>query len=64
MDRLDETINNVGRILDWLITLREIYQSGSCNDCGQAKTCVCRPDPGEQVRYNCPFYMEDDEPCS
>lgn len=64
MSRLDETISNVAYILDCLMALRNIHQSGSCNDCGQVKTCVCRPDWGEQVRYNCPFYTEDDKPCS
>jgi len=56
MSRLDEAIDDVGYILDVLTTFRRIVQSGRCNDCEKCRTCEYAPDPGQLVRYNCPFY--------
>jgi hypothetical protein len=53
--KLDEAITDQAYILDSLVTLREIYRSGCCNDCANLD-CKYRPKAGELVRYNCPFY--------
>jgi len=55
MTRLDEAIASIAYILDTLIAYRRIEESGNCNNCGR-KPCEYSPNPGEQVRYNCPFY--------
>lgn len=59
MDRLDKTISQVAFILDSLKTLRDIYNSGSCNDCQHKKYCNDVPRLGQQVRYNCPYYARE-----
>ena len=56
MTRLDKMISNIGYVLDSLMALRNIYQTGSCNECEAVKTCEYTPKPGQMVRYNCPFY--------
>ena len=62
MSRLDEVIGNMGYILDCLRALRNIQQTGSCNDCrGMKEKCGYRPKPGQMVRYNCPFYQKEEE---
>lgn len=61
MDRLDEMISNGIYIIDALIALRRITKSGCCNTCGVIKECTYKPKPGEIVRYNCPFYEEEDQ---
>ena len=55
MSRLDETISTVAYILDTLMAYRNIVETGDCNRCGK-KECDYIPDPGQMVRYNCPFY--------
>ena len=55
MIRLDETIADVAYILDSLTAYRRIVQAGCCNSC-MRKDCEYLPDPGQLVRYNCPFY--------
>ena len=52
---LDETISQFAYILDSLRALRDIQNMGCCNDCHNLY-CEYKPDPGEIVRYNCPFY--------
>lgn len=56
MNKLDEAIANTAYILDSLMVLRSIYQSGCCNSCEKVKSCEYVPKLGQQVRYNCPFY--------
>lgn len=56
MDRLDKAIADTAYILDSLKALREITQSGCCNNCMAVSVCKCKPRPGQMVRYNCPFY--------
>ena len=58
MSRLDEAIAVIGYILDVLIAHRRIVQSGCCNDC-MKKNCGYDPDPGQLIRYNCPFYEKE-----
>lgn len=54
-DRLDKTISDVAYILDNLMLLRQIQQTGNCNNC-KNKNCGNMPRAGQMVRYNCPFY--------
>ncbi len=60
MDRLNKTISDVAYILDSLILLRQIQQTGDCNVC-KNKGCKYKPKAGQMVRYNCPFYKEESE---
>ena len=57
MSRLDETISDVAFILDNLVLLRQILSTGDCNICAN-KDCKCKPEVGQIIRYNCPFYKE------
>ena len=62
MSRLDDAISNTAYILDSLMALRNIYETGrSCNECNVTAVCPYCPKPGQQVRYNCPFYMRGEE---
>jgi len=61
MSRLDDAISNVAYILDSLMALRNIYQTGHhCNDCGN-RDCGYDPDPGKQIRFNCPLWRAKDD---
>lgn len=60
MSRLDDAISNVAYILDSLMVLRNIYQTHHCNDCGN-KMCGYDPDPGQQIRFNCPLWRAKDD---
>lgn len=64
MNRLNKAIADVAYILDTLIAYRNIVQTGDCNRCKIKKECGACPRPGEQVRYNCMFYVseEGDQP--
>ena len=55
MDRLNKAISDVAYILDILILLRQIQQTGDCNIC-RNRDCGYMPKAGQMVRYNCPFY--------
>ena len=61
MSRLDDAIANTAYILDCLMALRNIHDSGSCNDCGISVICDFKPKLGQLVRYNCPFYEKEGE---
>lgn len=43
-------------LADWLKALKEIWDSGSCNDCRNGQ-CEWKPKLGQLVRYNCPHYV-------
>lgn len=60
MERLDEAIANVAYILDTLMAYRRIVESGCCNNC-KNKFCNYVPDPGQLVRYNCPFFKRGEQ---
>ena len=60
MDRLDKAISDVAYILDSLIILRQIQQTGDCNIC-KNRDCGYMPKVGQMVRYNCPFYKAETE---
>lgn len=59
--KLDEIISDVAYILDCLRNLRDIYETGDCNNCDVKKTCKLKPKLGQMVRYNCQFYTKDGE---
>ena len=61
MSRLDDTISDVAYILDTLMAYRDVVDSGDCNRCGKKETCKYIPKAGQLVRYNCPFYKQEDE---
>ena len=58
MNRIDNIIADLAYILDSLRALREIQAAGNCNTCAGSRACEYCPKPGQQVRYNCPFYKE------
>ena len=60
MNKLDDAIANTAYILDCLRNLRSIYETGDCNNC-EAKDCIYKPEVGQRVRYNCPFYEKEDD---
>lgn len=60
MDKLDNVIADVAYILDTLIAYRNITQTGDCNNCAR-RVCEYEPKPGQLVRYNCPFYEDDNK---
>ena len=65
MRRLDGAISDVAYILDCLQALRNITETGNCNECGKKWECEYVPRPGQQVRYNCPHFermVRIDEP--
>lgn len=55
-NKLDKAIADTASILDHLVLLREIQNTGDCNTCKVKKNCRFAPKIGEIVRYNCPFY--------
>lgn len=61
MSKLDDVITNTAYILDSLTVLRSIYETGDCNNCNRVKICKFAPNPGQMVRYNCPFYIKERE---
>lgn len=46
------------QLAEWLKALKEIWDSGDCNDCGN-RGCLYKPKLGHLVRYNCPFYRKE-----
>lgn len=60
MDRLNNAISDVAYILDSLCLLRNILETGSCNDCKYREDCCdIVPKPGQMVRYNCVYYRRE-----
>ena len=60
MSRLDDAIVKTAYILDCLMALRNIQECGSCNDCGIAWACQMKPQRGQMVRSNCPFWVKQE----
>lgn len=60
MNRIDNIIEDLAYILDSLRALREIQAAGNCNTCAGRRECEYCPRPGQLVRYNCPFYKEEE----
>lgn len=44
------------QLAEWLKALKEIWDSGDCNDCRNGQ-CEWKPKLGHLVRYNCPHYV-------
>ena len=44
------------QLAEWLKSLKEIWDSGDCNDCRNGQ-CEWKPKLGYLVRYNCPHYV-------
>lgn len=64
MEKLDKAIEQVENVLGCLKALRRIYEVGrDCNGC-KVKDCKYRPDWGDLIRFNCPFYRGGLVPCS
>lgn len=57
---LNKVISDIAYILDSLILLRQIQNTGDCNVC-KNKECEYEPKGGQMVRYNCPFYKAEAE---
>lgn len=60
MNRIDNIIADLAYIHDSLRALREIQTVGNCNTCAGRSECEYCPRPGQLVRYNCPFYKEEE----
>lgn len=48
-----ESADEHRQLAEWLKALKEIWDSGDCNDCLHSKNCTIRPKLGQMVRYNC-----------
>ena len=51
-----ECANEHRQLAEWLKALKEIWDSGDCNDCRNGQ-CEWKPKLGQLVRYNCPHYV-------
>lgn len=49
------------QLAEWLRLLKRILDSGDCNECGIQRMCRVVPKPGQQVRYNCPLFVREEE---
>ncbi len=58
---LDEIIADAQFLVSMLKDYRSIVESGNCNVCAWKKRCDFVPEPGQLVRYNCPFYEGVDD---
>ena len=52
----EQLISLYRQLAEWLKALKEIWDSGDCNDCLHSKNCTIRPKLGQMVRYNCYQY--------
>lgn len=59
--KLDKAIEMTAYISDCLISLRNIQETGCCNECSLVRICAYRPRPGQMCRYNCPFFAREEE---
>ena len=55
-DFCDSCASEHRQLADWLKALKEIWDSGDCNDCRNGQ-CEWKPKLGHLVRYNCPHYV-------
>ena len=53
---IDECSEEHRQLAEWLRALKEIWDSGDCNDCLHQKNCSIRPQLGQLVRFNCYQY--------
>lgn len=52
----DECAKEHRQLAEWLKCLKEIWDSGDCNDCRNGQ-CEWKPKLGQLVRFNCPHYV-------
>ena len=48
--------NEYRQLATWLKVLKEIWDSGDCNNCRNGQ-CKWKPKLGQLVRFNCPHYV-------
>lgn len=58
---VDMLIALIAHLYDHLRVYKDILETGDCNNCDVAKGCIYRPEAGQMVRYNCPFYFRGEE---
>jgi hypothetical protein len=51
------TLSELDYVYSCLMAYRDIVESGCCNNCAY-DACIYRPELGELVRYNCPYYRK------
>lgn len=52
----EECAKDHRQLAEWLKCLKEIWDSGCCNDCAFKGQCKYEPMTGQLVRYNCHAY--------
>lgn len=52
----EECAKDHRQLAEWLRALKEIWDSGDCNDCLHQNNCTIRPHLGQLVRFNCYQY--------
>lgn len=60
-DGQKQLASNEWYLVECLTTLKDIYDSGDCNNCKIHKDCPCPPGLGKLVRFNCPHYISEEE---
>lgn len=57
IDSCLECATEYRQLASWLKVLKEIWDSGDCNDCKFSGHCAIQPKVGQLVRYNCYHYI-------
>lgn len=56
IERMKRNAQENRQLAEWLKALKEIWNSGDCNDCLHQNNCTIRPKLGQLVRFNCYQY--------
>lgn len=56
IERMKRNAQENRQLAEWLKALKEIWDSGDCNDCRNGQ-CEWKPKLGQLVRFNCPHYV-------
>lgn len=56
IERMQKYLEENRQLAEWLRALKEIWDSGDCNDCSHQHNCTIRPKLGQLVRFNCYQY--------
>lgn len=56
IERMNRNAQENRQRAEWLKALKEIWDSGDCNDCLHQNNCTIRPQLGQLVRFNCYQY--------
>lgn len=56
IERMNRNAQENRQRAEWLKALKEIWDSGDCNDCLHQNNCTIRPHLGQLVRFNCYQY--------